>query len=206
MFGNIESHFVIVVLALVLQLTYNIIGKTRWLPSYFEGGPLILSKRYPADQPSKMGLALGELQAGFRKATGNSVAFGRVAEDKYGFRQGLLDIGLYRRIDKGFEGLLRLNYEAGNVELRLHFSWITIGLYGALFVGLLLAALSDLPNSLFSIGSLLLLIQLMDGLFALAAWLEIKRGSRQVPGLYDSIGNFVSAGFSDPVGIHSADA
>ena len=206
MSGNIEIHFVIILLAIVLQLAYDIITKTRWLPLYFKNGPLIMSKTYPTDLRSNVDFAPGELQAGFLKASGKSLAFGQVELNSFGFRKNLLDIGLYRRIDKGFEGLLQLHEESGNVQLRLHFSWITIGLYAALFAGLLLAALSDLPDSLFSVGSFLLLVQLMDGLFAAAAWLELKRGSRQVPELYDEIGDFVSTSFSDPSRIRAVDA
>ena len=206
MSGNVEIHFTVVLLALVLQLAYDIIAKTRWLPSYFEEGPLVMSKKYPADLASSEHLEVDELQAGFRTAYGNSLAFGQLGQDSFGFRKGLLDIGLYRRIDKGSEGLLRVNAKVGYVEVSLHISWITIGLYAALFVGLLLAALSDLPDSLFSLGSFLLLIQFMDGLFAGAAWLEFKRGSRQMPQLYDEIGNSLSAILSDPARIRKADA
>ena len=203
---NIEIHFVVVLLALVLQLAYGITGKTRWLRSYFEGGLLIMSKTYPTGRPSNMNLSPGQLQAGIRKATGKSLAFGQVAQNRFGFRKGLLDVGLYRRIDKGFEGLLVWDEETGNLQLRLYLNWLTIGLYVALFAGLLLAALSDLPNSLFSLGSFLLLIQVMDGLFAVAAWLEFRKGSRQVPKLYDDIGSFVSASLSGPARIRPADA
>jgi len=206
MSGIVEIPFTLVLLALVLQLAYDIIAKTRWLPSYFEEGPLVMSKKYPADLSSSEHLTVDELQAGIRTAYGNSLAFGQLGQDSFGFRKGLFDVGLYRRIDKGFEGLLRVNETVGYVEVSLHISWITIGLYAALFVGLLLAALSDLPDSLFSLGSFLLLVQFMDGLFAGAAWLEIKRGSRQIPPLHNEIGNSVSAILSDPARVRAVDA